>query len=388
MKLSVKTAVFLAVYFITAQAVFAQITVDLDVLTEDFIPKETIILSSEGEEKKEQATPLTAPTDRERITTNQKQQAVKKPVLKKATPPKKPKKPVVKKTSPKSTEKYRVKETAKKDEHDRLKPRANPVPKVKIIAADNNVKPAEETIEPQETVSDILTEPKISKHFLEQERMKRQKQKKEEEEKKDEEKINSLPMTSPQSEEPKSVEAIDPAVIKDTATKSDFFAPKTLLSGKPEPKAKKQTVSQPVKFSVFYVSGKLTPAERSALLSKEIPENSATRKAVEQKAELIQIFVFEKKSSHLTDEMQTALDSVAQLLKKNKNKRLLLYSYSGADPAEPGKERQYALRRALMIRSYLTQKGIHSLRIEMRSFGQKGAGSKMPDRTDILVEDK
>ena len=52
------------------------------------------------------------------------------------------------------------------------------------------------------------------------------------------------------------------------------------------------------------------------------------------------------------------------------------------------RERQYALRRALMIRSYLTQKGTHSLRIEMRPSGQKGAGEKIPDRTDILLEER
>lgn len=374
MKLSVKTAVFLAVYFITVKAVFAQITVDLDVLTEDFIPKDTITLSPIKEEKKEQP-----PVLKQKKKTVEKAKAAKK-----ATPPKKPAKPAVKKPAAKTAKKYQVKETAKKDEHDRLKPRANPVPKVKILAADSSTKPAEEPQETKETTSVVLSEPKISKHFLEQERQKQQ-------EKEEEERSQRIVLTPPpetRQEEPKPAEQPKRLLFTDTVKKSSLPAPKTLLSEKPVKAVSKPIVSQPVKFSVFYVSSKLTPAERSAALSKEIPENSATKKALNQKTELLHIFVFEKKSIRLTEEMQAALDDVAQILKKDRNKRLLLYSYSAADPAEPGKERQYALRRALMIRSYLTQKGTHSLRIEMRPSGQKGAGEKIPDRTDILLEER
>lgn len=380
----VKTAFFFAVCFLTAKVVFAQITVDLDVLTEDFVPKDAIT-SAPAEQKKNVSSPaLKAPA----AAKTKKQPAAKakpaaKPVVKKTAPPKKPAKPSVKKKAAKPVEKYQIRETAKKDEHDRLKPRANPVPKVKILASDDSVKPAEETaFVTTEAIPEKPAEPKISKHFLEQERLKQQE-------------AEQTRQTASVTETPAQPEK-EPEPVKDSfltltpENRPTLLKPKTLLSAAERETPDKQTPAQPdpVKFSVFYVSGKLTPAERSAILAKEVPADSATKKALDQKKELLHIFVFESKSSALTDEMRAALDSTAEIMKKNRDKHLLLYSYSAADPAEPGKERQYALRRALMIRSYLTQKGIHSLRIEMRSFGQKGAGEKMPDRTDILIEDK
>ncbi len=102
----------------------------------------------------------------------------------------------------------------------------------------------------------------------------------------------------------------------------------------------------------------------------------------------MQIFVFENKSSQLTMEMQTVLDELAKSFQETKNKRLLIYAYSAMDPDEPLASRRYALRRALAVRSYLVQKGIHSLNMEMRSFGSKGAGEHIPDRVDIMIENR
>lgn len=383
MNLLVKAVFFFAVCFLTAKTAFAQITVDLDVLTEDFIPKDAIT-SAPAEQKKNVSSPaLKAPAVKEKKQPAAKAKPAAKPVVKKTAAPKKPVKPSVKKTPAKPVEKYQIKETAKKDEHDRLKPRANPVPKVKILASDDSVKPAEETMaDAAETAPETPAEPKISKHFLEQERLKQQ-------ETEQTQQTAAATETPAQPEKERQPEKDSFLTLKPVNSPA-LSKPKTLLSAAEREKPRGQTPAQqdPVKFSVFYVSGKLTPAERSAILAKEVPADSATKKALDQKKELLHIFVFESKSSALTDEMQAALDSTAETMKKSRGKRLLLYSYSAADPAEPGKERQYALRRALMIRSYLTQKGIHSLRIEMRSFGQKGAGEKMPDRTDILIEDK
>ena len=383
-----KAVICFAVFVITAKAAFAQITVDLDVLTEDFIPKDTITLAPPDRAKDVSAPVLKAPAAENKKQPATKKAkpvtkpAVKKPTTKKPASPKKPAKPSVKKT--KAVKKYQVKEAARKDEHDRLKPRANPVPKVKILASDNSIKPAEDNIiesTPPETI-----EPKISKHFLEQERQKTQ---------------NAALQTADAAAKSTAADEPEETQQKTKPVKDSFLTltrdnaparirPKTLLSSAEQKSDQKQKTQRPapVKFSVFYVSGKLTPAERSEALAKEIPQESATRKALDQKKKLLHIFVFESKSSALTDEMRTALDNMAEMMKKNRNKRLILYSYSAPDPDAPGKERQYALRRALMIRSYLTQKGIHSLRIEIRSFGQKGAGEKMPDRTDILTEDR
>ncbi|MBR4127224.1 MAG: OmpA family protein, partial [Alphaproteobacteria bacterium] len=143
-----------------------------------------------------------------------------------------------------------------------------------------------------------------------------------------------------------------------------------------------------IAYSVVPVSASLTPEERSSVLSLEIPSNSATFKALSAQRTLYAVFRFERKSLELTHEMQTVLNDIAVQMKKNRKKRLIVYSYGSPDSAEPGKERQYALRRALLIRSYLIEQGLHSLRIELRSQGQKGAGNKIPDRADLVFQER
>lgn len=389
LKFLVKT-VFACVVFITAsKTVFAQITLDLGVLSEEPPSKEATAAESDA------FIPLKAPVE-----------------TKKAVPPEKPKpalpaaKPTVKKNAPKTKtapkqtnikkepakkEKYQIKETTRKDEHDKLKPNAAPVPKVKILTADNEP----EKPQPEETLPDESTElkkPKISKHFLEQQRLKEEAEvkeetqkgpKKEKEEKKEEIVSPSLPAAPQQNS------------LSSTALQNKALSSETVVK-QPEPdtlKAEQAGLSKENKpsllnFSVFPVSGKLTPTERSVALSQEIPQESLTIKALNEKKILSHILIFEKKSYELTEEMQSALNDIAALIKKDKTKRLILYSYCSIDPAEPGKERQYALRRALMIRSYLAARGVNSLRIELRAQGAKGAGNKIPDRTDLVLQNK
>ena len=150
MNLRAKAALFSAVAFLTARAAFAQVTVDLDVLTEDFIPKDTI--SSDRNVKKNSAAALIDPAVK-------KAEPTKKKSAKQSRPPQKQNKSA----KPPKAKGYQVREAAVKDEHDKLKPRAKPVPQVKILAVDTTVKPAAEALNKTPTA-----ELKLSKHFLEQ----------------------------------------------------------------------------------------------------------------------------------------------------------------------------------------------------------------------------
>lgn len=400
---TVKAAACFTAAYLAATAAFAQITIDLDVLTEDFIPKDALTSApvktdpapvplkapeqaqpaekkeTEKEEKRPAAKPVATAKSAPEKKTAAKPKAVAKPVAKKADAPKKPAKPAVKKTA-KPVEKFHVKESAQSDEHDRLKPRANPVPKVKILATEDSSRHDKK----EEGENAVLTAaPKLSKHFLEQERQKERRQSVGE---KETETVSEK--TAGKQPEAKPVEK--PRPLMETAPDTLSVQPKTLLravNGAATPDGK-TAVKQPLRFSVFPVSSKLTPEERSALLAREIPQDSATAAALKQKRALYHIFIFETGDTRLGEEMQTALDALAELLKKYPSKRVLLYSYSAPDPIRTGGERQYSLRRALAVRSYLAQQGINSLRMEIRSFGQKGAGLKIPDRTDILIKEK
>ncbi|MBR1778517.1 MAG: OmpA family protein [Alphaproteobacteria bacterium] len=382
-------AVFACAVLITmAKAAFAQITLDLDVLTEDFPPQKNERPAVVQPEPSLQI-PLKEPAPEVKKTAPAEVKKTPAAETKKPTPPTKPKpaaKPVVKKAQPPSKasekkavvqpkEKYQVRETAQKDEHDKLKPHAAPVPKVKILAANNgSEETGEELLTEGRKSSETSKEPKLSKHFLEQQRLKE---------------VPKKQLETLAEQQPVVLKEPKQKSVPQLAAEAHHKAKKELPAVKPAPEEKVQETKPAIlNFSVFPVSEKLTTEERSALLAKEIPQESATIKALTDKKTLYGILIFDKKSAELTEEMQNALNNVAAVMKKEKGRRLILYSYSTADPAEPGKERQYALRRALMIRSYLTVQGIHSLRIELRSQGSKGAGDKIPDRTDLVFLDK
>ena len=237
----------------------------------------------------------------------------------------------------------------------------------------------------QQPVDNVSIEQKVSKHFLEQQ------QKEQAQQPVDnvsiEQKVSKHFLEQQQKEQDLAENTSD---SPSSSVTSDSADPEVLLSAESKIINKKIEASSPspVKFSVIHASSKLTPKERSDFLEKEIPEDSMTKKILKKNKRLMQIFVFENKSSQLTMEMQTVLDELAKSFQETKNKRLLIYAYSAMDPDEPLASRRYALRRALAVRSYLVQKGIHSLNMEMRSFGSKGAGEHIPDRVDIMIENR
>lgn len=283
---------------------------------------------------------------KEKAKTVRKKNAKSKKTVK-AKKPKKPVKPVVK-PPVKPVKKYEVKENGTGDAHDRLKPRADPVPTVKVLP----VAPLPVTEQPPVLQAEAETapaEPMLSKHFLEQQE--------------------------------NAAKELD--LMKRAQTAEPNTVPEMLL---PRKTAKALKTDEAAKWSVVPVIRKLTPKERSAFLVKEVPADSATAKAVLRNKDLTAIFVFPENSAELTEEMQSEAEKLAKLFKKERSRRILILSYSRPSSPNVGRERQTSLRRALAVRSALARAGVSSLRIEIRSHATKGAGSKLPDRTDILID--
>lgn len=286
---------------------------------------------------------------KEKAKTVRKKNAKSKKTVK-AKKPKKPVKPVVK-PPVKPVKKYEVKENGTGDAHDRLKPRADPVPTVKVLP----VAPLPVTEQPPVLQAEAETapaEPMLSKHFLEQ-----------------------------QENAKHAAKELD--LMKRAQTAEPDTVPEMLLTRKT---AKALKTDEAAKWSVVPVIRKLTPKERSAFLVKEVPADSATAKAVLRNKDLTAIFVFPENSAELTEEMQSEAEKLAKLFKKENSRRILILSYSRPSSPDIGRERQTSLRRALAVRSALARAGVSSLRIEIRSHATKGAGSKLPDRTDILID--
>lgn len=363
----------------TARAAFAQVTVDLDVLTEDFIPKDTI--SSDRNVKKNSAAALIDPAVK-------KAEPTKKKSAKQSRPPQKQNKSA----KPPKAKGYQVREAAVKDEHDKLKPRAKPVPQVKILAVDTTVKPAAEALNKTPTA-----ELKLSKHFLEQaERAEIAKKKKETAKKaiaaakpkpaaKAPSPVRTVAKEQKKTDTPKQTLA-DLAEALKTFEKSESADNNAVAKSKaasvsktPETETAKKTAAP----TVLPASPDPSAEDRNALLTSVVPFDSPTATAVAQGKKLQWVFVHEPKSSELTPEARNALDLTAAQAVKNKS-RVLLYAYASN---ERGAERRHALRRALAIRSYLMRRGVKSMRVEIRAFGNRGAGASCPDRTDVLIKD-
>lgn len=315
------------------------------------------------EKEKTQNVPLNPPAEQKpapakpQKTKPAKAKTVRAQKPAKAKKAKTPAKPAVKQPA-KPVAKYEVKENGKGDAHDKLKPRANPVPVVKVLpVAPVKTIPAEEPEE--KSVAEAQTppaEPMLSKHFLAQQES--------EERASRERAAKVLEVLTQSRQEAAAEQPPEQTAVKKTPSKTD----------------------EAVKWSVFPVTKKMTPKERSAFLVKEVPDDSATAKAVLKNKDLRTILVFRDTSIDLTDEMRTELKTLAAEAGKTKNSRILLLSYSRPSAQRIGGERQTSLRRALAVRSALARAGISSLRIEIRSQAAKGAGEKLPDRVDILVD--
>jgi outer membrane protein OmpA-like peptidoglycan-associated protein len=77
------------------------------------------------------------------------------------------------------------------------------------------------------------------------------------------------------------------------------------------------------------------------------------------------------------------LDTIAQDLLANQDKRIQVMSYAAGTEDTESKARRKSLARGLAIRSYLMKSGVPSTRIDVRALGNKAEGGPA-DRVDII----
>ena len=64
---------------------------------------------------------------------------------------------------------------------------------------------------------------------------------------------------------------------------------------------------------------------------------------------------------------------------------VMLIAYAQGDPDQASNARRLSLSRALAVRSFLIDQGVHSSRIEVRALGNKVTDGP-PDRVDLVVQ--
>lgn len=393
MRILAKITPLIAVMCLTAMPAYAQITLNLDVLTEDFIPKDATTSAPAPAAPPvvaPVAPPVAAPAPKvkekpvrlkrvEQKKAASKKVETKKPTKKSKTTAKKasksaPKASAKSKTSSKNntkSKKYQVKESKIQDEHDRLKPRAKPVPTVKVVPIKERVR-----IKIAETRDDD-NKPQISKHFLEQQ----QALKEAREEDRSKEKIVLPPP------EKKSVPAPETFFAKSKKKTSTVRDEAERIAQKEETKEPKTKILPFA--SVIRTAENMTQKERSEALVQKLPKESETVIATQKRKLLAAVLLFKDTSADLTEEMGKALDTLIAYMRKHPEKRMTVFAYSAPTKApDYGRERQVSLRRALSVRSYMSRAGINSLRVDIRALGQRGAGSEIPNRADVLIYER
>lgn len=394
MRILAKITPLIAVMCLTAMPAYAQITLNLDVLTEDFIPKDATTSAPAPAAPPvvaPVAPPVAAPAPKVKEKpvrlkrVEQKKAASKKVETKKSTKKSKttakkasksaPKASAKSKTSSKNntkSKKYQVKESKIQDEHDRLKPRAKPVPTVKVVPIKERVR-----IKIAET-SDDDNKPQISKHFLEQQQALKDAQ---DEKSRSKEKIVLTPP------EKKSVPAPETFFAKGKKKTSTVRDEAERIAQKEETKEPKTKILPFA--SVIRTAENMTQKERSEALVQKLPKESETVIATQKRKLLAAVLLFKDTSADLTEEMGKELDSLIAYMRKHPEKRMTVFAYSAPTKApDYGRERQVSLRRALSVRSYMSRAGINSLRVDIRALGQRGAGSEIPNRADVLIYER
>lgn len=415
---------FSVVTFFAAYDAAAQIMIDFDAL--------------EPAPQQQNAPVLKKPEKTQKKAAEKKPASAKKAPAKKAVPSKKSPaaKPAAKSASGKTktvapAEKYQVVESEKQDEHDKLKPRSNPVPSVKIISLDvhEKEKPASKkagikeaetakTVESAKTVSSPAPNVASAPPAAPEKPRAPQVAKPEK---------PALPVVSA-PEKPVAAapaEAVKPAQSAKAAEASESkiepaaTAAADAESAAPEPvkkvekaqdvivnaeKAVEKIVGQVMrknaeknearsqeearKGNPFLDAAALSDAKRSAALLRHISEQAAGRKMLSDKTLLRDVILFEQNATALDVSSEKTFEALTDFLLKNPSKRIIVFTYAAQSEIEAGRERQLTLRRALYLRSRLAQAGVKIARIEIRSQGTKGAGESYPDRAEIYTYDR
>lgn len=414
--------------FFAAYDAAAQIMIDFDAL--------------EPAPQQQNAPVLKKPEKTQKKAAEKKPAPAKKTPAKKAAPSKKSPaaKPAAKQQAKSASgktktvapaEKYQVVESEKQDEHDKLKPRSNPVPSVKIISLDvhEKEKPASEkagikeaetakTVESAKTVSSPAPNVASAPPAAPEKPRAPQVAKPEK---------PALPVVSA-PEKPVAAapaEAVKPAQSEKTAEASESkiepaaTAAADAESAAPEPvkkvekaqdvivnaeKAVEKIVGQVTrknaeknearsqeearKGNPFLDAAALSGAKRSAALLRHIPEQAAGRKMLSDKTLLRDVILFEQNATAVDVSSEKTFEALTDFLLKNPSKRIIVFTYAAQSEIEAGRERQLTLRRALYLRSRLAQAGVKIARIEIRSQGTKGAGESYPDRAEIYTYDR
>jgi outer membrane protein OmpA-like peptidoglycan-associated protein len=82
---------------------------------------------------------------------------------------------------------------------------------------------------------------------------------------------------------------------------------------------------------------------------------------------------------------QPVLDGIANRLLANESLRIQIVSHATGGADDAMEARRVSLARAVAVRAYLIEKGVRSLRIDVRALGNRADNGPATDQVDLLV---
>jgi outer membrane protein OmpA-like peptidoglycan-associated protein len=100
------------------------------------------------------------------------------------------------------------------------------------------------------------------------------------------------------------------------------------------------------------------------------------------------ILRFAKGQTDVSAEGRDLLGTIAAELASNPQLRLQLVAHASDSGNDPVESRRLSLSRAVQLRSYLIDKGVASVRIDVRALGSRDLGDGPPDRVDLVLVER
>jgi outer membrane protein OmpA-like peptidoglycan-associated protein len=82
---------------------------------------------------------------------------------------------------------------------------------------------------------------------------------------------------------------------------------------------------------------------------------------------------------------QGVLDSLANKLLASENLRVQLIAHATGGPDQAMEARRISLARAVAVRAYLIDKGVRSLRMDVRALGNRADDGPVNDQVDLVL---
>jgi outer membrane protein OmpA-like peptidoglycan-associated protein len=94
---------------------------------------------------------------------------------------------------------------------------------------------------------------------------------------------------------------------------------------------------------------------------------------------------FKPGATDLGSGAQPVLDTIANRLLANETLRVQIISHATGGADDAMEARRVSLARAVAVRAYLIEKGVRSLRIDVRALGNRAENGPASDQVDLLV---